>query len=184
MVSGVFDILLGSEKGNCSLASFQNMEVQEFLLEAIYVLETVAPKKLNVDRFLPPTPVRIVVNHAMQDRTKTYSADFNAQNLKGRSNPEILENVRIKQELLPNMLNKGKDSAEIYAQKIINESVETMEAVLNKEVLRLTELKKVNKNIKKEEISLYKNEIDLLKKAIHSARLRLDALRFIVPGEE
>ncbi len=58
-----------------------------------------------------------------------------------------------------------------------------METTLDKEVRRLVELKKVNTNIRDEEISLSKREIKLLAEVINSARLRLDALRFICKGE-
>jgi ATP-dependent helicase HepA len=39
------------------------------LLEVYIVVECVAPAALHVDRFLPATPVRIVVDHALADKT-------------------------------------------------------------------------------------------------------------------
>ena len=54
LVTGAFDLLLGSEKGNCSADP-----VAVPGLEALYLLECVAPLQLHVDRFLPPTPIRV-----------------------------------------------------------------------------------------------------------------------------
>jgi ATP-dependent helicase HepA len=54
LVTGAFDLLLGSEKGNCSADPIGAPG-----LEAAYVLECVAPLQLHVDRFLPPTPIRV-----------------------------------------------------------------------------------------------------------------------------
>ena len=54
LVTGAFDLLLGSEKGNCSADPGAVPG-----LEALYLLECVAPLQLHVDRFLPPTPIRV-----------------------------------------------------------------------------------------------------------------------------
>jgi ATP-dependent helicase HepA len=57
LVTGALDLLLGSEKGNCSLVESED----RLSMEAVYVLECVAPLHLHIDRFLPPTPIRVVV---------------------------------------------------------------------------------------------------------------------------
>jgi ATP-dependent helicase HepA len=56
-VTGALDLLLGAEKGNSSFVESDDGT----LLEAIYVLECVAPPHLHIDRFLPPMPIRVVV---------------------------------------------------------------------------------------------------------------------------
>ena len=58
LVTGALDLLLGSEKGNSSLLESETAPV----LEAVYVLECVAPPHLHLDRFLPPAPIRVVVD--------------------------------------------------------------------------------------------------------------------------
>jgi ATP-dependent helicase HepA len=58
LVTGALDLLLGSEKGNSScIASDDGTS-----LEAVFVLECVAPPRLHIDRFLPPAPIRVVVS--------------------------------------------------------------------------------------------------------------------------
>ena len=54
---------------------------------------------------------------------------------------------------------------------------------LENEIQRLKSLKKINPNIKEEEINLCEDEYEKLKNYISSARLRLDALRLIYRGE-
>jgi ATP-dependent helicase HepA len=56
-VTGALDLLLGSEKGNSS-----RIEATIGKLEAVYLLECVAPAGLHVDRFLPPTPIHVLVD--------------------------------------------------------------------------------------------------------------------------
>jgi ATP-dependent helicase HepA len=57
LVSGALDLLLGSEKGNSS----RTQSVKPGL-EAVYLLECIAPSGLHVDRFLPPTPIQVSVD--------------------------------------------------------------------------------------------------------------------------
>jgi ATP-dependent helicase HepA len=45
-------------------------------LEAIYLLECIAPPQLHVDRFLPPTPLRVLVDHRGQDVGASISMDM------------------------------------------------------------------------------------------------------------
>lgn len=183
MVSGVMELLLGSEKGNCTVALWVDPANQEILLEGIFILECVAPKSLYADRFLPPTPIRVVVNHSLQDCGENYSTDRFTKHLKNSQDMGILENPQVRQELFPNMLSKCKELAESSIPEIIGQGITQMETSLYKEVNRLKELKKVNKNIRQEEITILEDEMELLKKVIQKARLRLDSLRFIFRGE-
>ena len=179
-VFGAIDLILGSEKGNCTIAKWQGAESNEFLLEAIYVLECIAPKRLNVERFLPPTPIRVIVNHSFEDCSDLYSERQFSKYLQNVKNSKLFDNPKIKQELFPQMLSICEKMADDRVSNTINKSLQQMKKFLSREVLRLTELKKVNDNISEEEIELYHKEIDQSRKAINSARLRLDSLRWII----
>jgi ATP-dependent helicase HepA len=54
LVTGAFDLLLGSEKVNCSADPEAPPGV-----ETVYLLECVAPLHLHIDRFLPPSPISV-----------------------------------------------------------------------------------------------------------------------------
>ena len=74
LVVGGIDLLLGSERGNCSVAEVKNGGKMAILLETVHVLECIAPKGLSMHRFLPPTPIRTVVNHEMKDVTNMFES--------------------------------------------------------------------------------------------------------------
>ena len=183
MVTGVLEFILGSEKGNCTAAIWSDSEKQEILLEAVYLLECVAPKSLYVDRFLPPTPIRVVVNHSMQNCSEIYSDELFARCLKTDYKISLLENPQVKKELFPEMLRTCNELAEKEKPDLVKSGLSDMETRLIGEVSRLQELQKVNKNIREEEIQSCKDEIMVLGKTINSARLRLDSLRFITRGD-
>ncbi|MBI4650331.1 hypothetical protein HY745_03405 [Candidatus Desantisbacteria bacterium] len=180
MVLGAMDLILASEKGNCTAGIWSCKKTKEILLEAVFVLECVAPKYLYIDRFLPPAPLRVIVNHLMQDCTKKYRADLITENIENTGTVKILDNAVMKQELLHAMIKECNKIADKNAPEIIDNGLNLMKAVLTGEVSRLVELKKVNKNIKEEEISIRRQEMKLLEKAILSSRLRLDSLRLII----
>ena len=75
MVTGASEVILGSERGSCAIAVDPTQDVP-LKLQAIYVLETVAPPALNADRFLPPTPVSIVVDHTGSEMDDTVEAQL------------------------------------------------------------------------------------------------------------
>ena len=54
---------MGSSKGNSGLVVWEDPpDIALFLVEAVYILESVAPAQLHIERFLPPTPVRVCVD--------------------------------------------------------------------------------------------------------------------------
>jgi ATP-dependent helicase HepA len=174
------DLLLGSEKGNCAFTIWPDEKVHEILLEAIFLVECVAPPQLHVDRFLPPTPVRVLVNHTLDDRSEDV-VDFNRQ-LKNSDNFALFDNPQVKQELLPDMLNECQEIAASQLRGVVEAAVQQMKNTLRREVQRLIELQKVNPEITDTEIALYRQEIDALYDAMNASRLRLDALRLICRG--
>jgi ATP-dependent helicase HepA len=88
LVTGALDLLLGSEKGNCSISEEKD-KTGAPRLEAVYVLECVAPQQLQVDRFLPPTPIRVVVDG---EDLETMLAQ--AQELADNNVPAIVKSAR------------------------------------------------------------------------------------------
>jgi ATP-dependent helicase HepA len=183
MVLGAMEMILGSEKGNCALAVWPDEHTDEILLEAVFVLECPAPKNLFADRFLPPRPVRVVVNHLLEDRSEACPVNETARRLQIAYETSILDHPRFKQELFPRMLDKCAEAAEKNVAEIVSNGLAMKTSAFLREVLRLKELKKVNKNIRDEEIQSLEKEGELLDQAIRSARLRLDALRLIQRGD-
>ena len=64
MVRGAMDLMVGGEFGNAGIVRFKEFDSQVpvLFIECIFILESVAPLKLHVDRFLPPLPLRVLVD--------------------------------------------------------------------------------------------------------------------------
>lgn len=176
MVVGLIDILLTSEQGNAAMGVIQDDGEQMILLDAVYVLESVAPKALHAERFMPPTIVRVLMNqHLEEDDTEMDTLNPHIVNISPdrlMAQPEVLP-------LLKLMLEKASEVSETHAEGIIEARLETMNRTLAYETQRLLALQKVNPNVRPEEIEFAKTQFISLNENIRESRLRLDSLRVI-----
>ncbi|HRJ73937.1 MAG TPA: helicase-related protein, partial [Terrimicrobiaceae bacterium] len=183
IVTSAVDLLLGSGQGNSAFAVWAGGNEQSIYLEVVYVLEPVAPPALHADRFLPPTPLRIVVDPKGADVSGTVNPL--ADELKPGSIFRLLDNSRIKKKLLPEMLEKSRELAGERAALVARSAVERMQAMLGAESSRLRDLQKSNDHVRDAEIEAIVEQRTELAARIAEAPLRLDALRLIwrVPAD-
>jgi ATP-dependent helicase HepA len=182
MVRGAIDLALSSEKGNSAIVVWKDPSVQAppVLIEAVYVLESVAPARLHVDRFLPPTPVRVVVDMSgadyserfAHDTINRYSGDEEAFRLK--QDPTVL------QALVPEMLRAAREHAREQKSTLLQAAMTHAHEQLDGEANRLKELRKVNPNVREEEIKIAQNVIADVTRHIAKAHLRLDSVRLVL----
>ena len=182
MVTGAMELLLGGETGNCAFAVLPAANDRTLLLECLFVLEAIADSHLHTDRFLPPTPVRVVINHKRVDVTDAFRADaWEAKLLKG-SPYKLLENADIVRRVLPSMIVAATKLAETQAAKLRQSALEEMNYLLGHEVKRLQMLHQVNDHVRPQEIELAQAQQNKLAVALQESRLRLDSLRLIWKG--
>ena len=142
----------------------------------MFVLEALAPAHLHADRFLPPTPLRILVNH----KKEPLNLDF--PSLEKGAPYKLLDNLKIGREIIPAMLEATQGFAEEEARGIIAEASSAMEVQLQSEIDRLTSLREVNDHVRPEEIDLAREQLAQLTDVISRSRVRLDTLRLIWKG--
>jgi ATP-dependent helicase HepA len=183
MVVGVIDLLLGGPTGSASVAVLAGLE-RGILLEAIFVLETVAPAGLDVSRFLPPTPLRVVVDRRLSDVTETFLPSVLEGRLQDGRKELRFRELGFLEDLLPRMLGKARSLAEKEAPRKIRASLEEMRESLAVEVGRLRSLAEVNDRVDPEEVKGAEARMKQIERAIGKAVLRLDSLRLIWLGLE
>ena len=184
LITGALDLLLGSDPGSTSFASWPDDQASGLYLEAIYVLECVAPPSLHADRFLPPTPVRVMVNHRGQDVGDTLPPRALAKLLKAPESRAFLEQPELRETLLPRLVERTQRLADLKLERSIAQARQDMNAELEPEIARLCDLQKVNPSVRDEEIALLRHQHEALAQHLGEARLRLDALRLIHRGPQ
>jgi len=172
-----FDLFLGSEAGNTSFISWQAGKEKALILEALYLFESIAPSHLHIDRFMPPTPVRVVIDHEGND----LSTDPTILTLNQPSGNirKLMQLEKIRKELVPQLKNSALSNAKKHTDDLRNKAKERIDKSLLPEINRLTELAKVNPLVKEKDIEEMVKSRALLHQHIDSSRLRLDSIRLI-----
>ncbi len=181
LVQDAIDLLIESKSGT---TAFGAMEANEpnLLLEAIFVLETVADTRWHVDQFLAPTPVRVVVNLRGEDLTAEHKAATVAADFEERDIHRFLERPGFNAVLFKRMLDAATARADGQSQVLKREAEGKAVAALTATLERLVDLQKLNDHVRPEEITLARDQLEHTRTAIDQARLRLDAVRLIMAG--
>ncbi len=175
-------LLVNSEVG-ISAFSIRKSNQTNLLLETIFVLEPVAQAHLHVDRFMAPTPIRVMVDIRGNDLTHVHDPAWEQTQLVDGSLNRFLENPGFNRDILQSILNGAEDIAQKESTNIKQIAKSEMKEALGEELRRLIDLRKINENVRKEEVELAKDEMRGITEAIDEARLRLDSLRLIAEGD-
>jgi ATP-dependent helicase HepA len=179
MAAGAMDKVLSSSTGTASCGLILNSKKPGLLLEMIFVLETSGRHRVDIDRFLPHTPLRVVVDHRGEDLTERFHTDMLKKHvLPDRIDP-LLENDTLVELVLPSMISAAQKIADDLGQREIKRGLERMRTSLDHEINRLETLQKRNKDIRPDEIQAAMEERNLLSSLIRQARVRLDAVQLI-----
>ena len=182
MVTGAMELLLGAETGNCAFAVLPTANDRTMLLEFIFVLEAIAAPHLHADRFLPPTPVRVVISHKLADVTEAFRNEAWEVKLQKGSPHKLLENADIARRILPAMIGAATKLAEAKSATLRQTALIEMNHLLDHEVQRLQTLAQVNDHVRPQEIKLAQAQQKELATSLQASRLRLDSLRLIWKG--
>ena len=176
------ELILGAETGNCSFAVLPRANERTTLLELIFVLEAIAAPHLHADRFLPPTPVRLVLNHNLEDVSEAFCDTTWEPNLQKGSPYKLMENAKVARQTLPAMFQAAAMMAEAQAAALRQSALKEMNHLLGHEVQRLITLQQVNDHVRPQEIELAQAQQEELATTLQQSRLRLDSLRLIWKG--
>ena len=179
MLRSAMDLLLSGETGNTTCLIDDGLPARSVLLEAIFVLECVAERRLNIARFLPPLPLRAVVDTRMASRGD-YAPSARALNRAGERAPDLSRQRKILNTLVPPMLEATKRLVQNQANAEIERALSETNQLLEAEITRLEALARVNPAVHPDEITALRDELNAVSQALPAAHLRLDALRLIV----
>jgi ATP-dependent helicase HepA len=176
LVTGALDRLLGSEHGNCSAARATG-PAPGLLVETIYVLECVAPPDLHVDRFLPPVPIQVILDHRGREVPRL-PVGLGPAPADG-SGPSLLDRADVRETVLPRLVAHAERVAHHSARHLITAARGEMHAALTAEMTRLEALRRVNRTVRAGDVQSLLEQRSALDEHLSAARLRLDAVRVI-----
>ena len=182
LVRDAMDMVMMNESGNTAVTAIKSKAVPagSVLLECIYVVEAAPIEKLQTWRYLPPTVVRVLLD----ERGKDYAARLPHENINKAcihvDNKTATQVVRAKLKIMKAMHKRAEKLAEAQVAAILKTAHAQSDHTLQREIDRLQALKKVNPNVRDDEIRFFEDQLASLNTIIDSASLRLDAIRAIV----
>tara|TARA_Y100000310_G_scaffold344877_2_gene460204 strand:- start:970 stop:3900 length:2931 start_codon:yes stop_codon:yes gene_type:complete len=182
MVIQAMDLVMTDILGNCCaiVIKHPSFPTGTVLVEALYQVETVAPAELQVHRYLPAALVRCLMDadgHNIASQHEYQS--FCGQELSIDPN-DLFRIIESQAAGLKTMISQAAESANAVLKQVIDVAMREMAQDLETELHRLTELRKVNANVRTEEIDFLQSTRQRMTQAIHKAALRHDAIRVII----
>ncbi|KPQ18815.1 RNA polymerase-associated protein RapA [Halomonas sp. HL-93] len=174
--------ILDGTMGNTALALLGHPAISSgrLLTELIFRTHCPAPKSLHLNRFLPPTAVRVLLDESGANLTDKISFTGLGKNLQKVNKSLARDLIKSRHDALRGLLTQGEGEAERELPSIIETAEARMRAQLDAELARLAALAEHNPSVRNEELDALKKERQALSDAIENTRLRLDAVRVII----
>ncbi len=182
LVRSGMDMILSGETGNSSFALCLDPSSRSILLESVMVLECLLPARTGINRFLPPRPIFIRVDH--RGRESSDDQFYEEAELEKGDAYRLLDKDPVRENLLPEMIRVIAVKAQEKAEQICQQAVAAADEYFLSEISRLESLSEKNQHIQSDEVEILKSNYALLKEEIPKARLRQDSLRLIWKGAE
>ena len=186
MIRQGIDLIASGDIGKAAMALLVNKQLPAgtLLVELIYMIESQSPKGLQLNRFLPPTPVRLLLDSKGNDLARQVNFDTLQNKLKLLSKDIANKMVKMARPNIEQLIKLGEHKITEIAQAQIREASRLADQTLSTELNRLIALKAVNKNIRQAEIDVLEKQRVLSLEELSKASWRLDSLRVIVTNKE
>ncbi len=184
MVQGGMDLVLSGSMGNTSVALIKNKALKPgtVLLELLYVSEVVAPRALQLGRFLPPQALRCLLDANGNDLASKVAFDTLNDQLESVPRSSANKFVQAQRDVLAKQINAAEAKVAPRHAERVAEARQRLSASLDEELARLSALRAVNPSVRDSELeALHQQREDGLA-MLDKAALRLEAIRVMVAG--
>jgi ATP-dependent helicase HepA len=182
MITGGMEMILSSDTGTTSVALLKNNSLPpaSTFLELIYVVEALNTDNAQLSRFLPTTPIRLLLDKNAKDLGQNVT--FNSFNRQlSPVNRHISRKItNTSQPLIHQLIKNSLPRAQSLMKEIIDQAKQEMQHTLQQDRDRLQALQAVNPNIREDEIQYIRDQQAEFEQILNQTQLKLDAIRFIV----
>jgi ATP-dependent helicase HepA len=182
MVVRVMEQIRIGELGNTALTALESPEFPSgtMLLECIYIIEATDSAEFRGHTYLPPLAIRVVVDQ----QGREYGSVLGSEQIRSNQRDVNLETackiIRLQERQIRRLIVIAEQTAEKQAKAARQSARSESSRKLTTEIERLRDLRRVNRNVRDEEIEFFRNQLNAIGEMIESAPLRLDAIRVIV----
>ncbi len=182
IIQGGMDLVVSESVGTTAVSLLKNkaLPVGTMFLELVYVSTVQAPKQSGITRFLPQTPIRMLLDGKGNDLSANVAFDTFNRQLAPLGRHLASKMVGSVQNQIHALIQAGDNIAERELENVKAAANEEMNNTLRAELDRLQALKAVNPNIRDDELEALETQIGELTGYINSAQVQLDSLRVVV----
>lgn len=187
LVRTAVDLVMENEDGRSVFVAWPTPPAgvrRGFALEAVFVLAATAPGSLHLDRFLPPTPVRVMVDGEGESLGGVLPAlDKAAATLSAAPTGLLEEHHTVFERLIPGLLEAARERASVKVSQLKREAHREAETRLVAEAERLKALSAVNPAVTAHDVETAERHARTVMDHIAGAELRLDSVRLVMLGD-
>ncbi len=182
MLVEAMDMVHSTELGNAAIGTIKLKGIAPgtMLLESIYTVNCVAPKALEVERFLPLSPMRLLVDARGKELAELVPHERLNTLVEKVQKPTALAIIKRVQKEVDAKMALANAQAEERLAALLDSAESAMRESLGAELQRLEALQAVNPSIRQEEIDHLRYRIDECALHIQHANLQMQALRLII----
>ncbi|MCX2686239.1 RNA polymerase-associated protein RapA [Pseudomonas sp. DCB_AW] len=184
MVQGGMDLVLSGSMGNTAVALIKNKALKPgtVLLELLFVSEVVAPRALQLGRYLPPAALRCLLDTNGNDLASRVA--FETLNDQLESVPRASANkfVQAQRDILAQRISGGEAKIMPTHVERVAEAQRRLQAEADEELARMVALQAVNPSVRDSEIDALRKQREEGLAMLEKAALRLEAIRVLVAG--
>ncbi len=182
MILEAKDMVLSTELGNAAIGTIKLKGVPPatMLLEALYTVNCIAPRALQVERFLPVTPMRLLVDARGKQLAELVPHERLNAMVEKVKKPTALAIIKQVQKEVDAKMSLATAHAEEKLAGILEGAERDMREQLGAELKRLEALREVNPSIREEELEHLRYRMEECAIHIQHASLQLQALRLII----
>ena len=182
IVRQALDIVLSDVTGNSTMIAIKHPALKPgtLLLETLHVFDCAAPAELNFVQFLPAKVLRCLITPNLDDMAHRIQFQTFTKEVLDVPASALQKIIDSQSDGIKAMLEQAKSKADKYLVEHTRTADMKARKAMDAELLRFHELRKLNSNVREEEIEYLAMSREILLNAIDNAQMRLDAIRIIV----
>ncbi|MDB5105209.1 MAG: SNF2-related protein [Fibrobacteres bacterium] len=182
MVRGSVDMVLSGNDGTVGFVEWHESPLKGFALDAVFILESTAPGHLHIDRFLAPTPIRVMVDQAGEDISHLLPR-MDLSDLEQAPTGLLEDHHDLFDKLVPKLLDAAVQKVEFKQTAVKKDAHKEAEKRLGAERDRLRNLMSINPSVTQADVEGADRLLQDSLKHILGAEVRLDAVRLVILGK-
>ncbi len=184
MVQGGMDLVLAGSMGNSTVALLKNKAIKPgtVLVELLYVSEAIAPRHLQLGKYMPPTVIRCLLDQQGRDLAEKVSFETLNGQLETVPRASAAKFARSQRDELAELIRKADDLIQPRHMEQVQLAQSLFNQTLKAEIERLVALQQINPSVRDEEIDLLRSHLAEGTILLNKASVRLEAVRVLVAG--